>query len=656
MAERKKIIRRHSPARSGTSERTAWWIYPLLFVLAVAPYLQTLSHDFVNFDDGSYVSENLLVRQGLTSSNIAWAFTVFWAGNWHPLTWLSHMLDCQLFGMNPGAHHMVNVVIHGMSTVILFVAIRTMTGMVWRSALVAALFAIHPLHVESVAWVAERKDVLSTFFGLLAIWSYARYARSRSVGRYVVVALFFALSLMSKPMLVTFPFVLLLLDVWPLKRFSMEKERWTRVILEKLPLLAMSLASSVVTFKAQHAAGAVQPIELLPLGRRLANAVSAYAGYLYKTFWPVDLAVFYPFPDEIPVAHVLIALSVLIGITIGVVILARGRPWLVVGWLLYLGTLVPVIGFVQVGDQSMADRYTYLPLIGIFLMIAWSIPSSAFADNRRTVMSFVIAFILLGLSSLTFAQVRVWKNTTTLFEHAIKVTKGNFLAHNLLAGAIGQTGDLDGARDQIEKALQIKPNYAGAHYNLGMIMLYRHDFEKAQEEFNFALQANKLDPMAWNALGVAQVNLGKTDEAIANYRHAIELNPSFAEAFTDLGAALLQKQKFEEAIDASEKSLKLRPGLAESHATIGAAYWNLGKATESIFHNQRAVELSPNLVSARVNLAVALFAKGRVDEAVTHAEYALKIDPNNEVARRIVTIAQQQQAAPETIASLRSSE
>jgi tetratricopeptide (TPR) repeat protein len=642
MAGKKKIIRGRTPAEDGTRDGTAWWVYPLLFVLAVAPYLQTLSHDFVNFDDGSYVSENLLVRQGLTSNNIVWAFTVFWAGNWHPLTWLSHMLDCQLFGMNPGAHHMVNVAIHGMSTVTLFVAMRTMTGKVWRSAFVAALFAVHPLHVESVAWVAERKDVLSTFFGLVAILCYARYARSRSVGRYVVVALFFALSLMSKPMLVTFPFVLLLLDVWPLKRFAMEKERWASLILEKLPLLAMSVASSIVTFKAQHAAGAVQPIELLPLGRRLTNAINAYADYLYKTFWPVNMAAFYPFPDEIPVGQVVIALLVLIGITTGVVILARARPWLIVGWLLYLGTLVPVIGFVQVGDQSMADRYTYLPLIGIFFMIAWSIPYSGLADNHRKVVSFLIAAILLGLSSLTFAQVRVWKNTTTLFEHAIEVTKGNFLAHNLLAGAIGQTGDLDGARDQIEKALQLKPNYAGAHYNLGMIMLYRRDFEKAQEEFNFALQANKLDPMAWNALGVAQVNLGKTDEAIANYRHAIELDPSFAEAFTDLGAALLQKQKFEEAIDASEKSLQLRPGLAESHATIGAAYWNLGKATESIFHNQRAVELSPNLVSARVNLAVALFAKGRVDEAITHAEYALNIDPNNQIARRIVSVAQQQ--------------
>ena len=422
----------HNQTPTNMNKRVSRWICAALVVLAVLPYLQTLGHEFVNFDDGAYVAENPLVQQGLTWSNVAWALTTMSAGNWHPLTWLSHMLDCQIFGLRPGWHHLVNALLHGANTALLFVVLRTMTGMAWRSALVAALFAVHPLHVESVAWIAERKDVLSTFFGLLAIWAYARYAGAPSLMRYGLVACFFALSLLSKPMLVTLPFVLLLLDVWPLKRFWIEggapiqKPKLGSLFLEKLPLLAMSAASSVVTFKAQHAAGAVAPIDVLPLSQRLANAIVAYVGYLYKAFWPVDLAVIYPLPDQTSVAKTVLAILVIVGITIGVGVLIRKRPWLAVGWLWFLGTLVPVIGLVQVGDQSMADRYTYVPLIGVFIMIAWSLPSAAFAaiNRGRVAAAAVVALILTALAAVTFMQIQVWKNTMTLFDHAIEGYRG----------------------------------------------------------------------------------------------------------------------------------------------------------------------------------------------------------------------------------------
>jgi tetratricopeptide (TPR) repeat protein len=296
---------------------------------------------------------------------------------------------------------------------------------------------------------------------------------------------------------------------------------------------------------------------------------------------------------------------------------------------------------VQVGDQSMADRYTYVPLIGVFIMIAWSLPSAPFAAiNRGQLAATIVAAPLIALAALTFWQVRVWKNTEALFGHALKVTEGNFVAHNLVAGALGQQGDLVGARDHIEKALHLKSNYAGAHYNLGMVMLHERDFEKAQEQFNLALQANQQDPMTWNALGVAQVNLGRTDEAISNYRHALELNPNFAEAYIDLGSAFLTQGKYDEAIQMSEKALKLRPGVAETHEILGEALLNLRRVDEAIFHNRKALELKPDLPGPQLNLGIALLAKGNYDEAIAHLEYVLRLNPQHEVAQKLLLAAQ----------------
>jgi len=640
-----------------TEKRTARWIILILLLLAILPYLQTFQHDFVNYDDGGYVWQNPRVHEGLTWSNIGWAFTTMTVAYWHPLTWMSHMLDCQLFGLRPGWHHLTSVFLHGANTVLVFVTLRAMTGTIRRSALVAALFAVHPLHVESVAWIAERKDLLSTFFGLLAIRAYASYAAMPSWKRFGWVICFFGLSLLSKPMLVTLPCLLLLLDVWPLKRFSFwgyqpnEQSRPSKsskdptiasLLLEKLPLLLMSAATSVLTFKAQHILGTVATTEFLPLSQRLANALVAYASYLYKAFCPINLAVIYPLQTKISVLQTVIAMVVIAGVTIGAVILGRRRPWLIVGWLWYVGLLVPVIGLVQVGDQSMADRYTYLPLIGVFIMIAWSIPAATpDSTTWRRATATVVTLVLIVLTVMTFAYVGVWKNTRTLFEHALKVTDENFTAHNVLASALGEERDLAGARSHAEKALQMRPDYAGAHYNLGMIMLRERDFAKAQEQFTLAIQTNPQDPMIWNGLGLANMSLGRIEEAISNYQHAVQLDPYFADAYLDLGAAFLAQGKYAEAVEACENALKFRPGVAQTHVTLGSALLSLGRADESILHNRAAIALNPNLTLPRINLAMGLMAKGNYDEAISHIEYVLRLFPQDEIALKLLAAARQ---------------
>lgn len=664
MTARKRTgSRRHSVSSSNAErsangdKRTAQWIGLALLLLAILPYLQTMQHDFINYDDGGYVWQNPRVHQGLTWSNFTWAWTTMTVAYWHPLTWLSHMLDCQLFGLQPGWHHLTSVLLHGANTVLVFVSLRAMTGMTWRSALVAALFAVHPLHVESVAWIAERKDVLSTFFGLLAIRAYVYYTRNPSVRRFGWVICFFALSLLSKPMLVTLPLLLLLLDVWPLQRIwigspeenrashrpgsSIKNSTISSLLIEKLPLLAMSAATSAVTYKAQHILGTVATINFLPLSQRLANAIVAYVSYLAKAFWPVDLAVIYPLQIKISVAQTVLAFAIMVGVTAGALALSRKRPWLAVGWFWFLGTLVPVIGLVQVGDQSMADRYTYVPLIGVFIMLAWSLPASAFALNIGRVTATAATLVLAVLTTLTVIHVRVWKNTRTLFEHALKVTENNFTAHNILASALGEEGDLTGARSHAEKALQMRPDYGGAHYNLGLILLRQGEFVKAQEQFNLALQTTRDDPMIWNGLGLANISLGHADEAISNYQHAVALDPYFADGFMDLGAAYLSQGKYAEAVEASEKALKFRPGVAQTHVTLGTALFNLGQIDQSIQHNRMAIALNPNLALARVNLAMALMTKGNYDEAIAHAEYVLRLMPQDEVVQKLLVTAQQ---------------
>ena len=514
-----------------------------LAVLTLATYWPLRLNGFVNYDEPSYVTEDSHVQDGLTWTGVAWAFRTTAAANWHPLTWLSHMLDCQLYGLRPWGHHLTNLLFHIANTLLLFLVLQRMTGAQWRSAWVAALFALHPLHVESVAWVAERKDVLSTFFGLLTIGAYARYAQSKArnpkseVRRpkasklqssrfgvqgsrfaalhhpssfyYCLTLLFFALGLMSKPMLVTLPCLLLLLDYWPLDRLELNTRHATRDTLlgllpEKVPLMALSVASCVVTYLAQRHTGAVASTELVPVGSRLLNAVLAYCTYIGKALWPVHLAVFYPYRQTQSFGWAALAAVFLIIVTAGAWLWRGKWPHLLVGWLWFLGTLVPVIGLVQVGSQSMADRYTYIPLIGLLVALAWSIPGpSSQWRSARPVLAVAGALTVLLCLSLTRAQVRYWRDSESLFRHAVSVTAGNFVAHGKLGEALAARGALPEAKAEFAAALGINPAYFPAMYNLASLLRTNGEAGQALSLFRQALELRPHDAAAHYNLAIA---------------------------------------------------------------------------------------------------------------------------------------------------------
>ncbi|MDO8587792.1 MAG: tetratricopeptide repeat protein [Armatimonadota bacterium] len=512
------------------------WIGAAIAALTLLSYWQIRGHGFVDFDDPEYVTENRNIRAGLTAKSVIWAFSATRAGNWHPLTWLSHMLDYRIFELNPGGHHTTSLIIHTLNAVLLFLLLSRITGFVWRSGFVAALFAIHPLHVESVAWISERKDVLSALFLILTIWAYSSYAEKPGLRRYLLVVLFFVLGLMAKPMLVTLPFALLLLDYWPLGRTRSVSARsgfraLVVLVREKIPLFAIAAASCAVTLVAQRGGEAVATFQELSIGVRLANAVSAYTWYLYRTLLPVRLAVLYPHPGPtLPVWRVLGSALFMVLATVAVLRCAARRPYLAVGWLWYVVTLIPVIGIIQVGSQSMADRYSYLPLIGIFIMIAWGIPEllrrggtsreAAVSTPRPFVLQpagkLITAAALLGillLSVVTYVQAGYWHNTISLFERAARVTSGNARAYFLLAKAYQETGDRGRSIACYRQAIQAYPDYAEAHNNLG------------------------------NALALR----GDINEAVSHYRRALRIRPNYGRAHGNLAAALYLTTDYEGA-------------------------------------------------------------------------------------------------------------
>ena len=509
-----KAARMPSGAVGLSDRRTVLGVCLFLAAIVWVVFGQTLHHEFVNFDDDAYVYENPEVSRGLTLQGIIRAFARFHADNWHPLTWISHMLDCQFYGLNPGGHHLTNILLHTTAAILLFLVLRRMTGFLWRSAFVAAVFAIHPLRVESVAWVAERKDVLSGVFFMLTLGAYVRYARRPwSFARYGLVLLLFALGLMSKPMLVTLPFVLLLLDYWPLNRFAGSAVP-KRLILEKLPLLGLAGASGVVTFFAQT--GAIRSFDEISLPLRVGNAFISYVTYLGQMFWPSGLAVLYPFPaNGWPLREMILAPALLILISAGVFVLRKSRPYLLVGWLWYLVMLAPVIGILQVGSQARADRYTYLPQIGLCLMLTWAAADlCARWRCSRLILGGLSTVILAALIYCAHVQASYWRNSESLWTHTLACTSGNFIAHNNLGNALFQKGKVDDAIAHYKKALQINPDDADAHNNLGIALRQK----------------------------------GKVDEAIAHYKKALQINPDDAEAHNNLGAALFQKGKVDEAI------------------------------------------------------------------------------------------------------------
>ena len=605
-----------------------------LAAITLALFWPVSRHDFINLDDPDYVTQNPVVQAGITGPGLHWAFGASHANNWHPLTWLSHMLDCQLFGLKPGAHHLVALGFHIASTVLLFLALNLMTRAAWRSALVAALFAWHPLHVESVAWVAERKDVLSAFCFMLTLWAYARYGMTKAEGRmtndkgtilhlpplfyYALALLFFALGLMSKPMLVTLPFVLLLLDYWPLKRMKNEECRTRNaapgtsspfilhpssfILLEKLPFLALALAAGLLTLRAQHLGGAIASLEQLPGGSRLANAPAAYWAYLGKAFWPVNLCVFYPYVP-VPVWKAVASALLLLCASVLCLAQARSRPYLLVGWAWFCVMLLPVIGIVQVGWQALADRYTYLPLIGVFLMLAWGAGELALRSaSWRLGVSVGAAALLVACLAATRAELSYWDNSIALFSHALKVTRGNWLAHNNLGTALAEEGKLEEAASHFRAALQIKPAYDDARSNLGRFLAVRGKWDEAQVMLEDLVRQNPRHARAHRNLGYVLLAQGKAADGIAQYALARHLQPDDLATPADLAATLTRPPQSPALASHLPEALDLLP-TAQMRAQVAGAWASQDKLQFAVQAYRAALALDPASAEVLNNLA-----------------------------------------------------
>jgi Tfp pilus assembly protein PilF len=607
----------------------------LLITVLVLVYAPVKDYPFINYDDTLYVTEAPQVQQGLGWDSVVWSMTAMEAANWHPLTWLSHMLDVQLFGLNPAGHHLTNLLLHMANVLLLFGVLQHMTGALWRSALVAALFALHPLNVESVAWVAERKNVLSTLFWLLTMAAYIGYVRKPHWGRYLGMTGIFVLGLMAKPMLVTLPCVLLLLDYWPLGRLGKDSkefwERLPRLAAEKLPLFIPVAAISVVTIAAQSQAGALSSWEGLPLGSRVANAVLAYGMGLKKMLWPMDLAVFYPHPgNSLAVWPVALAALLLVILSLGVWWQGRRSRYLVVGWLWYLGTLIPVSGLIQVGGQAMADRYAYVPLMGLFIILAWG--TAELAQTLRFPKEWLLApglCLLVTLALLTRVQLGYWQTTRELFEHALAVTSDNPVAHNALGIELMEEKQLGKAVEHLTQALAMDGDRADTHNNLGLALSRQGRLEEAIQHYQQALQIRPDSYAAHNNLGLVVLGAGRVDEAMNHFSQALLLNPNYVEAYNNLGTVLLKKDNRAQAIELFRKALELRPGFAQAHYNLGTELLKTADFSDSKVHLLAAVEANPDYLDAYVNLGVLLKREGKVNEAIDAYRKALQLNPNH---------------------------
>jgi protein O-mannosyl-transferase len=619
------MAKRVSTSSRTSKRRVVIGICVVLFAITWLVFGQTLGHEFVTYDDPQYVSGNAEVAAGISIEGVRWAFTHTIGGNWHPLTIISHMLDCQLYGLNAAGHHLTNVLLHTIAVILLFLVLRKMTGTLWRSAFVAALFAIHPLHVESVAWISERKDVLSAVLFILTLGAYVRYIHTRSITAYLLVLILFALGLMSKPMLVTVPFVLLLLDYWPFGRCSNGPE--TRLndprgrrsqnapqgrgysgslkfIIEKLPLFALSAFFSAVTVIAQlHSTGITNQ---LPFAWRLSNASVSYVTYIWQMFWPTRLAAFYPHPnDQLPFWQVVLAIVILAAITIAAIRWHKERPYVFTGWFWYIGMLVPVIGLVQAGEQARADRYTYLPQIGLYVLITWGVTDlveaittrnfssrrvanglPAFAGPRRghpsrgykVFCAVIAAAIIISLSWRASVQASYWKDSERLWNHTLAVTGDNDVAHNNLGNLCLQRGDLDSALSHFETALSIRARTAAAYYNFGGALIE-------------------------NSVAAILAKRGQINEAIPHYDKAINMRPTYGDPYLNFGNVLFQQGQSGDALVQWEKALGTEPHDATFHALLGDAFLRAGSQTTAIAEYERAIRISEHDVLGRNNLA-----------------------------------------------------
>ena len=596
-----------------------------LFVLTWVIFGQTLRFDFVNYDDPRYVYQNTRITSGISVANVAWAFSHIHSENWHPLTTITHMLDCQVHGLKAGWHHFTNVLLHSFAVVLLFVALERMTGAFWRSAFVSAIFAVHPLHVESVAWIAERKDVLSAFFFMLSLLAYLHYTRAPSIGRYLTVALAVALGLMSKPMLVTLPFVLLLLDYWPLERFKPKRSNTgghsSQLVLEKIPLIAFSAVSSIVTFLAQR--GAIGWTEQLPVSERISNALVAYVIYIQQMFWPARLAVFYPHPENrLPLLEISLAFILLVGITAAAFVFRKKAPYFVTGWLWYLGMLVPVIGLVQVGWQGHADRYTYLPQIGLYIAVTWAVVDFTRSWRfQRMALAVAALIVVSALSWCCCLQASYWRDSETLFTHALAVTRNNDVAMNNLGIIFLEKGQLDDAISNLQAAIDVRPENAPAHDNLAKALLQKGQVAEAMVHYRKFLEIEPENVEARNTLGTALIQQGRLREAIGQWQDALAIQPENGNAASNLAwvFATCPEDSIRDgrhAVELAEKALRISGGkIPMIYKVLAAAYAESGRFSDAIENAQRGAELAANqgnpALAAELESNIALYQSGR---------------------------------------------
>jgi tetratricopeptide (TPR) repeat protein len=660
-AHRIRMGIQRSFGNNGRMRRQNALILLVLFFVTLGLYLPTVLKDaFVNYDDPAYVTSNTHVQSGLRWQNALWAFKSGDASNWHPLTWISHMADCQFYGLNPRGHHFTSVLFHVANTMLLFALLQRMTGAIWRSAAAAALFGWHPLRVESVAWVAERKDVLGTFFWLLTMMAYARYAegnkdakpeikrqksekkkpqsatRNRHRLFYGLSLLCFALGLMSKPMLVTLPFAMLLVDFWPLGRISNFKFEISNrgsfgwLLLEKAPFFLLAIVSSAVTFFEQKRGGAVSSLTVLTIGQRFANALVSYLRYVGKFLCPINLSVLYPHPRSWPIWLVVASGVFLVVVSAAAIICARRKPYLFVGWFWFLGCLVPVIGLVQVGVQSIADRYTYVPGIGLLMIVCWGVPDLRvrWLEWPR-VVAVGCGAALAACLAMTFVQAQYWKNSLTLFAHAVAVTSNNYLAYNNLGYFLDHEGKVDEALANYQKSVDINPNYDEAQNNLGYALAEKGRHAEAVTHYIAALTVQPKLAEAHNNLANALSELGKSDEALSEYQRALELNPEHADAHNNIGIALAMRGRYDEAVAHLKEAIRLRPSYASAHSNLGNALAVQHKLDEASKEYEIALQLTPNDPQAHNNLGNVLSEEGRLDDAAAQYARALELKADN---------------------------
>jgi protein O-mannosyl-transferase len=650
----------------------------LVFVVAIA--FEPVRHNqFVEFDDNQYLLENTHIRDGFSTASVGWAFTSGYASNWHPLTWLSHMLDLEWFQLRPLGHHLHNLSLHALATVLLFLILQNMTGARWRSAFVALLFGIHPLHVESVAWAAERKDVLSGVFWMLTIAAYVHYVRRGGVWRYLLVMFCLALGLMAKPMLVSLPLVLLVLDFWPLKRVpgvrcqvsglrgqvpgadpgvvpeasgsdlpllhAMEERAGVRrgssqrasgarcevsvcrLVAEKIPLFILVAVSCVVTFLVQQHGKSVALD--LPFAIRLSNALNSCIAYLGKLIWPANLAVLYPYPTQWPLWKPVAAAVVLAVISVAAIRRRSRQPWFAAGWFWYLIALIPVIGLVQVGAQSMADRYTYLPSIGIFILIAWGAAALSLEWRyRKEILALSTAVAAVAMTLITRAQVNCWKDSITLFEHAVAVTQNNYTMHHSLGWALSKSNRLDEAIVHLDRSLQLRPD-PETQLDMADVLIKRKQFTDALIHLRKVLNAQPTNAIAHYNLGIIAQAEGKPDEAISAYEAAVRLDPNHAGAFNNLGIVQASQGLIPEATGSFRQSLRLAPGKASTHRNLAMVLQVQERFGEAVEHYRAALQLEPNDAETSSSLAYALHAAGDLREAIRYDRYTLQLNPDH---------------------------